>query len=378
MGLTLSLNWKIEDIAHTLVHYLYTGEYQTLEVKGEKPRHEREYRRSVIVYCVAVSFGMHDLACKATRYIEHFGGTVNIYQILGTAVLVYGKMPKDNWYCKYLESKMTAAFAKDQNFFEKGEYMHPYSKRIITLYFREKKHGYGVPQYFLEDLPGYQSSVKGKSPSSACGLFRAEEDIAHTVIHWIHTDRQLEYKWSVHVYCVACVYGMPGLDTLAEEKMRMYEYAIDVGQVLGIAREVVVFFEDNLPAGYEERLVRRLASAVKNDGERSTLNLFISRLGGVPRMEEFARECLREGKSVDEGESYCWDPFNDENGINSENDSDDEGDCSGRSSTDSNIVLSDPEESGPGYRVSSSDCDDPWSELESLTGEIESVDYWKD
>lgn len=43
----------------------------------------------------------------------------------------------------------------------------PYSKRIITLYFREKKHGYGVPQYFLEDLPGYQSSVKGKSPSSA-------------------------------------------------------------------------------------------------------------------------------------------------------------------------------------------------------------------
>lgn len=294
----------------------------------------------------------------------------------------------------------------------------PYSKRTITLYFREEKHGYGVPQYFLEDLPGYQSSVKEKSPSSAYGLFRAEEDIAHTVIHWIHTGKyetlqngseqgniyqQLEYKWSVHVYCVACVYGMPGLDTLAEEKMRVYEYAIDIGQILGIAREVFVLFEDNLPAGYEERLVRRLASAVKNDGERSTLNLFIRRLGGVPRfdkfvmdnlaalflveiselkerirMEEFARECLREGKSVDEGESYCWNPFNDENGINSENDSNDGGNCSGRSSTDSNIVLSDPEESGPGYWVSSSDCDDPWSELESLTGEIESVDYWKD
>lgn len=45
----------------------------------------------------------------------------------------------------------------------------PYSKRIITLYFREKKHGYGVPQYFLEDLPDIKVLWREKAPPQPMG-----------------------------------------------------------------------------------------------------------------------------------------------------------------------------------------------------------------
>lgn len=52
-----------EDVGHTLVHYLYTGEYQTLR-ESEHRRHT-EYKRSVLVYCAASNLEIVDLGDMA-------------------------------------------------------------------------------------------------------------------------------------------------------------------------------------------------------------------------------------------------------------------------------------------------------------------------
>lgn len=76
-----------EDVGHTLVHYLYTGEYQTLR-ESEHKRHT-EYKRSVLVYCAASNLEMVGLGDMALGHMEHFANSVDIYQILNLAKTVY-------------------------------------------------------------------------------------------------------------------------------------------------------------------------------------------------------------------------------------------------------------------------------------------------
>lgn len=112
-----------EDVGHTLVHYLYTGEYQTLR-KSKHKRHT-EYKRSVLVYCAASNLEMVGLGDMALGHMEHFANSVDIYQILNMAKMVYSKMPCwDVWYYDHIETRLEAAFHADESIFEKPEFLN--------------------------------------------------------------------------------------------------------------------------------------------------------------------------------------------------------------------------------------------------------------
>lgn len=120
-----------EDIGHTIVHYLYTGEYQTLAVEEEGAIREREYERSVRVYCAALEYDMHDLTSKAMRYIEHFHDSVDIFRILPVAAGAWDSLPKDNtWYPDYLDRRLAAAFESDHDIFKKADFMKCVGKSL--------------------------------------------------------------------------------------------------------------------------------------------------------------------------------------------------------------------------------------------------------
>lgn len=123
--LVLYLPEANEDIGHTLVHYFYTGQYQTVRdasISGILARKE-EYRRSVLTYQAAVCYGMSFLADISRHYTEVFGDAVNIFEILAIAKDVYPKIQStSSWYPAYLVDRMTSAFTSNEEIFQCDEF----------------------------------------------------------------------------------------------------------------------------------------------------------------------------------------------------------------------------------------------------------------
>ena len=111
---TIWLSKLDQDIGYTLVHYLYTGAYQTLKQRNILGSAERttEYRRSVLVYCAARSYRLDGLVTHAKRTIGRFDERLSILDIAREA---YPKLLGDEiWFPDYLKMKIEAAFEVDE------------------------------------------------------------------------------------------------------------------------------------------------------------------------------------------------------------------------------------------------------------------------
>jgi hypothetical protein len=123
-GRTIELPQVDEDIGHTLVHYLYTGTYQTLKSQGVScPL--TEYRRGILVYCVARLYELNGLADHAIRIIGLFDKMLSIFQVLDIASNVYPKLLEDEtWLPDYLKTKIGAAFKADETIFSQERFLN--------------------------------------------------------------------------------------------------------------------------------------------------------------------------------------------------------------------------------------------------------------
>lgn len=150
-GNKISLPDVDEDIGHSLVHYLYTGKYQTLKPRAisSKPPDEaisskpsenaknptatseepgahslREYRRSVRLYCVARTYGLAGLTYLSICHIEHPQDEISIWNVLDTAQEAYEKLPDDEfWFDSYLRRKLKASLRVDKYLLKKKEFL---------------------------------------------------------------------------------------------------------------------------------------------------------------------------------------------------------------------------------------------------------------
>jgi len=154
--------------------------------------------------------------------------------------------------------------------------------KTITLYCREKKYGYAVPQHFVEQVPVLAASLNHLHVSPSLWLDKAEEDIGHTIVNWLYTGsyqtlhdptvqgtarRQKEYRRSVEVYCVSIFYGMSGLASQALHYVRMFGDAVDIRIILDIAKEIFTKYRGrtDLFVGYIKYLKEKLNNMVQAD-----------------------------------------------------------------------------------------------------------------
>jgi hypothetical protein len=117
---TIELPGVDEDIGHTLVHYLYTGSYQTLKPQGISgpPDSLTEYKRAALVYCSARLYQLDDLATHAINNMQLFDKELSIIQILDIARDVYPKLLGDDLLLlEYLKTKVEAAYTADNTIF---------------------------------------------------------------------------------------------------------------------------------------------------------------------------------------------------------------------------------------------------------------------
>jgi hypothetical protein len=124
-----------KSIGHVLVHYLYTGTYQSLDDLNCSPTEEThiEFRRAVLAYATAKKFELHGLEQLAKEKIEYFGAEMNIHDVVETIKDEYSKLPGDStWFLDYLKEKARTAFEVDHTIFTKDDFFGRIDDAALT------------------------------------------------------------------------------------------------------------------------------------------------------------------------------------------------------------------------------------------------------
>ncbi|KAF4211303.1 hypothetical protein CNMCM5878_002840 [Aspergillus fumigatiaffinis] len=114
-----------DEVGHTIVHFLCTGNYETLRTASETgvSKVVIEYRRSMLVYEAANKYGLYDLKAYAKKYIEMFGKSMSIFDRMEAAREIYSKLPKDEiWLTGYIYKQLQIAFSLDRNIFQRVDF----------------------------------------------------------------------------------------------------------------------------------------------------------------------------------------------------------------------------------------------------------------
>lgn len=116
-----------EGTAHTLVHYLYSGNYQvpSISFKTKPAMHYESYKHATCVYCAAVRYKVPGLARLAKQKMMHHDIDLPIFDVLAVARdHGFPLLPEsDTQYAEYLERSITAAMKEDPEPFRKPEFI---------------------------------------------------------------------------------------------------------------------------------------------------------------------------------------------------------------------------------------------------------------
>ncbi|GIJ84987.1 hypothetical protein Asppvi_003842 [Aspergillus pseudoviridinutans] len=105
----LTLTDVHEDAGHTFANFLYTGTYETTRstLDHGTSRVATEFRRSVLVYQASRTYGLPILEALARRYLEYFGESIPILDIIIAAREVFPKLPDDEtWFPSYIKRRL--------------------------------------------------------------------------------------------------------------------------------------------------------------------------------------------------------------------------------------------------------------------------------
>ena len=98
-----------EDVGHTVLHFLYTGDYETVNSPLDEGRSDltREYKRSVLVYHAARNWGLTGLEILAKQKMQHLDEDVPILEILQVMRDVFSSLPTDEtWLPDYIQGSL--------------------------------------------------------------------------------------------------------------------------------------------------------------------------------------------------------------------------------------------------------------------------------
>ncbi|KAL4785325.1 hypothetical protein BJX76DRAFT_356199 [Aspergillus varians] len=126
LGAAIILDDIDAGIGHTILHFLYKGEYETTTYSGiqsDTSRIEIEYRRSIQVYYAARKYELYTLQTLAQKYIETFSESLSIFQILRGVKMIFSKLSEDEkWFYAHLYSQILSSFEKDEAIFQLDEF----------------------------------------------------------------------------------------------------------------------------------------------------------------------------------------------------------------------------------------------------------------
>lgn len=139
---TITLSDVDEDVGHTFVHFLYSGSYETLNSALDQGTScvAREYRRSILVYKAARLYDLPGLEVLARKYIEQFGESLPLFDILRATRDAFSRLPKDeSWLPSYIKRNLQQSFMSDRSIFKRDEIYsvlgedHDFDKAVMRM-----------------------------------------------------------------------------------------------------------------------------------------------------------------------------------------------------------------------------------------------------
>jgi hypothetical protein len=109
-----------EELGHTIVHFLYTGRYETLfdEPLDAQQQAVAEFERSILVYCAASSLDLGDLKELARKKAEDLGQSLSLRDIQLLSAAVSKNIPSnDSWLDNYVLQRVAKEFAANKTIF---------------------------------------------------------------------------------------------------------------------------------------------------------------------------------------------------------------------------------------------------------------------
>lgn len=94
-----------EDIAHTLIHFIYTQKYQSLGLGGipETARAAAEFKRSVLAYFAARLCSIEQLEEVTRSKMEHFSKQISVFDIQEIVAQISARLPQNEvWFPEHL------------------------------------------------------------------------------------------------------------------------------------------------------------------------------------------------------------------------------------------------------------------------------------
>jgi hypothetical protein len=129
----------------------------------------------------------------------------------------------------------------------------PYTTRAVTVCIGASGAEYTVLQAIINQYSGLKERLNTKSPRAPIELRQVDEDIGHTLIHFIYTGRYetlplgpipddakktAEFKRSVLAYCAARLCGIEALEDVTKVKMEEFRLGLSVFDLQHITEEV--------------------------------------------------------------------------------------------------------------------------------------------
>lgn len=181
-----------ECTGHVLVHYLYTGLYQTLNdiETSLVPEANTQFKRAVSAYTAANKYGLFGLQQLAKHKIEFFGAEVNIFDVVEAIKEDSSKLLCDDpCFYDYLGGKVKTAFEGDHTVFARDNFFDRINdvalakvmaKCLVELYNNKflrmlNTQGEPVPGISEECTPDAQNSPEEAEPEECCAI---EETLA--------------------------------------------------------------------------------------------------------------------------------------------------------------------------------------------------------
>ncbi|CAN9410298.1 unnamed protein product [Alternaria sp. RS040] len=115
-----------QNTAHTLIHYLYTGKFQSLSILASSDKIIPElYKLGTSVYCAAARYKLPGLAELAQNKMKSLDEEMSIFDILSVARdVAFPLLPEDDvWYPSYVEDSLNNAMADDPEPFRKPDFI---------------------------------------------------------------------------------------------------------------------------------------------------------------------------------------------------------------------------------------------------------------
>ena len=96
-----------DDVAHTLIHYLYTGSYQTLKPTSrcDTLRHRIEYNTSLLAYHAGLHCGLDGLAEHGRKYMLIFDNDIPLFDVISLGRKHFPRITEDAWFSEYLTTQ---------------------------------------------------------------------------------------------------------------------------------------------------------------------------------------------------------------------------------------------------------------------------------